>query len=83
MSSFSYFSNSRRGFILGKLHFEFLTDSAAAAAKLLQLCPSLRDPIDGSPPVSSIPVILQARTLEWVAISFSMRIYYLLLNIIF
>ena len=71
MSSFSYFSNSRRGFILGKLHFEFLTDSAAAAAKLLQLCPSLRDPIDGSPPVSSIPVILQARTLEWVAISFS------------
>ena len=44
---------------------------AAAAAKLLQLCPTLCDPIDGSPPGSSIPGILQARTLEWVAISFS------------
>ena len=42
-----------------------------AAAKLLQLCPTLRDPIDGSPPGSSVPGILQARTLEWVAISFS------------
>ena len=45
--------------------------SAAAAAKLLQLCPTLCDPIDGSPPGSSIPGILQARTLERVAISFS------------
>ena len=44
---------------------------AAAAAKSLQLCPSLCDPRDGSPPGSSIPGILQARTLEWVAISFS------------
>ena len=44
---------------------------AAAAAKLLQLRPTLCDPIDGSPPGSSIPGILQARTLEWVAISFS------------
>ena len=44
---------------------------AAAAAKLLQLCPTLCDPIDGSPPGSSVPGILQARTLEWVAISFS------------
>ena len=43
----------------------------AAAAKLLQSCPTLCDPIDGSPPGSSIPGILQARTLEWVAISFS------------
>ena len=42
----------------------------AAAAKLLQSCPTLCDPIDGSPPGSSIPGILQARTLEWVAISF-------------
>ena len=41
---------------------------AAAAAKLLQLCPTLCDPIDGSPPGSPIPGILQARTLEWVAI---------------
>ena len=41
------------------------------AAKLLQLCPTLRNPIDGSPPGSAIPGILQARTLEWVANSFS------------
>ena len=45
--------------------------AAAAAAKSLQLCPTLCDPIDGSPPGSTIPGILQARTLEWVAISFS------------
>ena len=44
---------------------------AAAAAKSLQLCPTLCDPIDESPPGSSVPGILQARTLEWVAISFS------------
>ena len=42
-----------------------------AAAKSLQLCLTLCDPIDGSPPGSSIPGSLQARTLEWVAISFS------------
>ena len=41
------------------------------AAKLLQSCPTLCDPIDGSPPGSTVPGILQARTLEWVAISFS------------
>ena len=44
---------------------------AAAAAKSLQSCPTLCDPRDGSPPGSPIPGILQARTLEWVAISFS------------
>ena len=44
---------------------------AAAAAKLLQLRLTLCDPIDGSPPGSPVPGILQARTLEWVAISFS------------
>ena len=44
---------------------------AAAAAKSLQSCPTLCDPIDGSPPGFPIPGILQARTLEWVAISFS------------
>ena len=43
----------------------------AAAAKSLQSCPTLCDPIDGSPPGSPFPGILQARTLEWVAISFS------------
>ena len=45
--------------------------AAAAAAKSLQSCPTLCDPIDGSPPGSRVPGILQARTLEWVAISFS------------
>ena len=44
---------------------------AAAAAKSLQSYPTLCDPIDGSPPGSRVPGILQARTLEWVAISFS------------
>jgi len=44
---------------------------AAAAAKSLQSCPTLCDPIDGSPPGSPVPGILQARTLKWVAISFS------------
>ena len=47
------------------------TAAAAAAAKSLQLCPTLRNPIDGSPPGSSVPGSLQARTLKWVAISFS------------
>ena len=45
--------------------------AASAAAKSLQSCPTLCDPIDGSPPGSAVPGILQARTLEWVAISFS------------
>ena len=45
--------------------------AAATAAKSLQSCPTLCDPIDGSPPASPVPGILQARTLEWVAISFS------------
>ena len=45
--------------------------AAAAAAKSLQSCPTLCYPIDGSPPGSPVPGILQARTLEWVAISFS------------
>ena len=48
-----------------------LFSSAAIAAKSLQSCPTLCDPIDGSPPGSPVPGILQARTLEWVAISFS------------
>ena len=49
----------------------FSSIAAAAAAKSLQLFLTLCDPIDGSPPGSPIPGILQARTLEWVAISFS------------
>ena len=52
-------------------HSMSLYAAAAAAAKSLQSCPTLCDPIDGSPPGSPIPGILQSRTLEWVAISFS------------
>ena len=48
-----------------------LSTNTAAAAKSLQSCPTLCDPIDGTPPGSPVPGILQARTLEWVAISFS------------
>ena len=56
---------------LGVLKVQLLICIAAAAAKSLQSCLTLHDPIDGSPPGSPIPGILQARTLEWVAISFS------------
>ena len=49
----------------------FSAAAAAAAAESLQSCPTLCGPIDGSPPGSPVPGILQARTLEWVAISFS------------
>ena len=52
-------------------HCEYRVTQIAAAAKSLQSCPTLCDPIEGSPPGSPIPGILQARTLEWVAISFS------------
>ena len=51
--------------------------AAAAAAKSLQSCPTLCYPVDGSPPGSPIPGILQARTLEWVAISLSNDNYWL------
>ena len=47
--------------------------AAAGAAKSLQSCPTLCDPIDGSPPGSPVPGILQAKTLEWVAIAFSAK----------
>ena len=53
------------------LEFGSLSLHAAAAAKSLQSCPTLCDPIDGSPLGSPVPGILQARTLEWVAISIS------------
>ena len=52
-------------------HYEFYNLAAAAAAKSLQSYPTLCDPIDGSPPGFPAPGILQARTLEWVVISFS------------
>ena len=51
--------------------FIAVSHPAAAAAKSLQSCPTLCNPIDGSPPGSSVTGILQARTLDWVAISFS------------
>ena len=53
------------------LHHKMIKTWTAAAAKSLQSCPTLCDPIDGSPLGSSVPGILQARILEWVAISFS------------
>ena len=54
-----------------KQELQYKSYHAAAAAKLLQSCPTLCDPRDGSPPGSPVPGILQARTLEWVAIFFS------------
>ena len=55
---------------LGIVFFIFFKLAAAAAAESLQSCPTLCNPIDGSPNGSLVPGILQARTLEWVAISF-------------
>ena len=52
-----------------KTPIQYAAAAAAAAAKSLQLCPTLCNPTDSSPPGSPIPGILQARTLEWVAIS--------------
>ena len=54
-----------------QLRMEMRMKSAAAAAKSLQSCQTLCDPIDGSPPGSPVPGILQTRILEWVAIAFS------------
>ena len=59
------------GHVMIKLFLRDMMPAAAAVAKLLQSCPTLCDPIDGSPPGSPVPGILQARTLEWVAISSS------------
>ena len=57
--------------VYGSLEYAAAAAAAAAAAKSRQSCRTLCDPIDGSPRGSPIPGILQARTLEWVAISFS------------
>ena len=56
---------------IATIHHDPTRDAAAAAAKSLQSCPTLCDPIGGSPPGSPVPGILQARTLECVAISYS------------
>ena len=76
-----YWRSSNRNLVLSQIFFNCLiylsikifplSSAAAAAAKSLQSCPTLCDPIDSSPPGSSVPGILQARILEWVAISFS------------
>ena len=62
---------NRRCLVCFPIPVAFNTSPATAAAKSLQSCPTLCDPIDSSPPGSAVPGILQARTLEWVAISFS------------
>ena len=64
----SYMLKSRS---TGKMRQNLKASYAAAAAKSLQSCPTLYGPTDGSPPGSPVPGILQARTLQWVAISFS------------
>ena len=68
--SFQLFQHLYKEFHGEQLSLSYLA-AAAAAAKSLQSCPTLCDPIDSSPPGSPVPGILQARTLEWVAISFS------------
>ena len=69
--SLSVFSRFTHVVACVSISFLFMLNAAAAAAKSLQSCPTLCDPIAGSPPGSPVPGILQARTLEWVAISFS------------
>ena len=69
----SWLSGSWRSFLYSSSVYSchLLISFASVTAKSLQLCPTLCDPIDSSPPGSPVPGILQARTLEWVAISFS------------
>ena len=71
MSTGKTIALTRQTFVGKVMSLLFNMLSAAAAAKSLQSCPTLCDPIDGRPPGSPIPGILQPRTLEWVAISFS------------
>ena len=70
---YRYKYKKRNPFLVSKNHFVHISGVNVynAAAKSLQSCPTLCDPIDGSPPGSPVPGILQARTLEWVVISFS------------
>ena len=71
------FEISTQTILLGWINNKILQHTAAAAAaKSLQSCPTLCDPIDGSPPGSPVPGILQARTLEWGAIAFFPIAYY-------
>ena len=66
-----------------KIQFMFSIYFAAAAAKSLQLCPTLCDLIDGNPPGSTVPGILQARTLEWAAISIYFTLSLIPINMIY
>ena len=74
-----WFTGDPGRFLIGSLNrngqgpsqYDRYEDNAAATAKSLQSCPTLCGPIDGSPPGSAVPEILQAKTLEWVAVSFS------------
>ena len=59
------------GIVSNQPFLNLMTEAAAAAAKMLQSCPTLCDPIESNPPGSTVSGILQARTLKWVAISFS------------
>ena len=68
---FNFYNNQVTSIIISITILQLDSYNAAAAAKSLQSCPTLCSPIDGSPPGSPIPGILQARTPEWVAISFS------------
>ena len=68
---FSRFKQKDRLYFLPSSSNVWVSTATATAAKSLQSCPTLCDPRDGSPPGSPIPGILQARTLKWVAISFS------------
>ena len=72
--NFTEFIRQFKTFLLECLGFSIYA-AAAAAAKSLQSCLTLCDPIDGSPSGFTVPRILQTRTLEWVAISFSISIY--------
>ena len=65
------YKNRRKLDLIDKTVSAISWSAAAVAAKSLQSCPTLCDPIGGSPPGSSVPGTLQARTLEWVAIAFS------------
>jgi len=69
--AYLYLSLFPEGFRAASLTIKRIPSLKSAAAKLLQSCPTLCDPIDGSSSGSPVPGILQARTLEWVAISFS------------
>ena len=71
MLSQSYEHINKTHILINHMTELYFNNLSAAAAKSLQWCPTLCDPIDGSPPGSAVPGILQARTLEWVAISFS------------